>query len=233
MPSTAPPTADDRPPGEPAAEPDRRRGLGIGPVGLLLITLFAASVAAGFVWLVFSLASEDREAVDLQDALDQLDAGPPVPEGTPTAQVGAPAPDVRLDFLTADGLGGQATLDQVLQQSGTPVVLNFWSSTCAPCLQEMPAFEQVAVANQGAVQVIGVDVQDTEQAGVEMISRTGVTYQNARDPKGEIFAVFGGTALPRTVVVAADGTVLDAHTGALDAEELVDLLGRNGIEATT
>jgi thiol-disulfide isomerase/thioredoxin len=232
MPSTVPPTADDHPPGEAAAEPGRRRGLGIGPVGLLLITLFSASVAVGFVWLVFSLATDEPEAVDLQDALDQLDTGPPVPEGASPAQIGDPAPDVRLDFLTPDGLGGQATLDQVLQQSGTPLVLNFWSSTCAPCLQEMPDFERVAAANQGTAQIIGVDVQDTEQAGLEMISRTGVTYQNARDPKGEIFAVFGGTALPRTVVVDVDGTVLDTHTGALDAGELVDLLRRNGIEAT-
>jgi cytochrome c-type biogenesis protein len=198
---------------------------------MLLITLFSAAVALGFVWIVLSLARDDGDAVDVQDALDQLDAGPVVPEGTEVAEVGDPAPDVRLDYLPPDG--GQETLDQALARTGTPVVLNFWSSTCAPCLQEMPAFQEVAQANGDVVTVIGVDVQDTEEAGREMVGRTGVTYRNARDPQGQAFAAFGGTALPRTVLVAADGTVLDAHTGALDAAGLVDLLRRNGVEAST
>jgi cytochrome c-type biogenesis protein len=200
-------------------------------VGLLLATAFSATVALLFVWVVFSLAGDDGDdTVDVQEALDQLDAGPVVPEGTPVAEIGAEAPDVRFDYLPPDG--GQETLDQLLARTGTPVVLNFWSSTCAPCLAEMPAFQEVAAANDDVVTVVGVDVQDTEEAGREMVARTGVTYRNARDPQGEAFATFGGTALPRTVVVGADGTVLDAHTGALDAAGLVDLLRRNGVEAS-
>lgn len=228
MASPAPPTADDRPAGS-AGATQRPRRRGPGPLGWFLATLLSASVTAGFVWLVWPSDGGDRTAVDLGEVLEQLQGGPAVPDGTPTARIGARAPEVRFDYLPPDG--GQETVSQLLERVGGPVVLNFWSSTCAPCLQEMPAFERVASASAGTLTVVGVNVQDTEAAGREMVGRTGVTYRNARDPSGEIFAVYGGTALPRTVVIAADGTVVDTHTGALDEAQLVDLLDRHGIEA--
>lgn len=202
----------------PPARPRRRA---IGPVGIVVITLISASVALAAAWAL--LATRGSDAVPVQEALDQVDAGPVVPKGAPTAEVGAPAPDVRLDYLD----GGTQQLSEL---RGAPVVLNFWSSTCAPCLQEMPDFQKVYAAAGGKLTVVGVDVADTESAGRQMVERTGVKYRNARDPRSQILAVFGGTALPRTVLVGADGTVLDTHTGALSAAELEDLLGRNGIE---
>ena len=62
-----------------------------------------------------------------------------------------------------------------------------------------------------------------------MVGRTGVTYRNARDPRGEIFAVYGGLALPRTVLIGADGVVLATHSGEMDADEIRSLLDENGI----
>ncbi|MFZ4516968.1 MAG: TlpA family protein disulfide reductase [Microthrixaceae bacterium] len=189
-------------------------------MGIVVITLISASAALAVAWAL--LATRGSDAVPVQDALSQVDAGPVVPKGTPIAEVGAPAPDVRLDYLD----GGTQQLSEL---QGTPVVLNFWSSTCAPCLQEMPDFQKVAAAAGDEVTVVGVDVADTEEAGRRMVERTGVRYRNARDPRSQIFAVYGGTALPRTVLIGADGKVLDTHTGALDAAGLRDLLARNDV----
>jgi len=50
------------------------------------------------------------------------------------------------------------------------------------------------------------------------------TYPTARDPRGEVFRAFGGTGLPRTVLVAADGTIVAVHNGALTASELQSLI---------
>jgi len=228
-------TAPPPPASEPAADagdaptPDTpgsrrgrgRRGLPVGPVGLLAITAVALAAAFGVAWLVVSANTDDP--VDVRTALQQTESqAPVVPAGTKAAEVGDPAPDVRLDYLD----GG---VQQLSELKGTPVVLNFWSSTCAPCLSEMPAFEKVHKALGDQVVFVGVDVTDTRAAGESMVARTGVTYRNARDPQAGITAAFGGTALPRTVVIGADGTVLDTHSGALSEEELTQLLHRNGV----
>ena len=74
-----------------------------------------------------------------------------------------------------------------------------------------------------------VDVTDTEAAGREMVEQTGVTYPNGRDPGADIFAAFGGTALPRTVFIDAKGTVVEAHNGALTSDEVDGILRDRGL----
>lgn len=110
-----------------------------------------------------------------------------------------------------------------------PVVVNFWSSTCAPCLKEMPDLQAVSTDHASDIAVLGIDVTDTEKAGRAMVEKTGVTFPNARDPQAEVFAAFGGTALPRTVLIDADGKVVEVHNGALTAAELTDLLRDNDL----
>lgn len=208
----------------------RRRGLPVGPVGLLLITLVAL-LAAGLVLRIGLGGGSTTEAVDIQDALDEQAAGPLVAPNAQAAKVGSQAPDVRLAYL--DG-GTQ----QLFELEGTPVVLNFWASTCAPCLTEMPAFEEFSAAHlpgpdgtnpAGVVRVVGVAVADPEAAARKMVERTGVQYRNAADPQAEIFRVFGGTSLPRTVVLDAKGVVRDVHSGSLTAAELTQKLQQQGL----
>ena len=228
------PTDDTTAPTEPEpGAPGRRRGLPVGPVGLLLITLVAL-LAAGLVLRV-GLGGSDTEAVDIQDALDEQAAGPLVAPNAQAAKVGSQAPDVRLAYL--DG-GTQ----QLFELEGTPVVLNFWASTCAPCLTEMPALEEFSSAHlpgpdgtnpAGVVRVVGVAVADPEAAARTLVGRTGVQYRNAADPQAEIFRVFGGTSLPRTVVLDAKGVVRDVHSGSLTAAELTQKLQQQGLLPAT
>ena len=213
VPDTATPPQDP-----PAPSPRRRRkGLPVGPLGMLVITAIALAAALGTAALLQELLDED--SVDVQEALDQTADAPLVLDTEVRAEVGQHAPDVRLEYLD----GGVQQLAEVAG-TGTPVVLNFWSSTCVPCLKEMPAFEEVRARFEDQLTIVGVDVTDTADAGEQMVAKTGVQYRNARDPRAEIFAVFGGIALPRTVLIGADGVVLATHSGELTAEELTDLL---------
>lgn len=207
---------------EAPARPPRSRseGLGVGPVGLLAITAVALLIAA--VVGRVALEALDEDPIDVQEMLDASARAPLVTDIDARAEIGGPAPNVRLEYLDGD----VQDLAEVAG-TGTPVVLNFWSSTCIPCLKEMPAFEEVSQELTDEVTFIGVGVTDTEQAGKEMVERTGVTYRNARDPRSEIFAVYGGIALPRTVFIAGDGTIVATHSGELTADELRALLAEN------
>ncbi len=198
--------------------PRRRR---VTPRIVVSAALVGLCVAAAFS-LVALRVLDRGSGVDPAVALSDLTVGPAVPAGTPVARVGEPAPTVELRYLD----GGRQPLTEL---QGTPLLLNFWASTCPPCITEMPVFERLAQRADGAVRVVGVDVVDTPEAAQRQIARTGVTYRNAADPTGSIFAVFGGTALPRTVLVGADGRVLDEVDGALDDAALADLLARNGV----
>lgn len=115
--------------------------------------------------------------------------------------------------------------------TGRPAVVNFFASWCAPCVAEMPAFEEVKVAVGDEVAFVGIDVQDGIEDGQALIERTAITWQVARDPQGELVRAMGGVGMPTTVLLDADGAVVERRTGALDGDELARLLDEHfGIE---
>lgn len=111
-----------------------------------------------------------------------------------------------------------------LHPGDTPVLINFWSSTCAPCITEMPALEAAQQAHVGEITVIGIDHLEVPELGQDMIRRTGVTYEVGRDPKGTLLRSLGGNALPFSVLVGADGVILAVHAGQLDAAGIEDFI---------
>jgi thiol-disulfide isomerase/thioredoxin len=124
----------------------------------------------------------------------------------------------KLSYVAFDG----STKD--LAPNGKPLLINVWSSTCAPCVTEMPALERVWRANLGAVDVLGLDYLEPTDLGQAMADRTGVTYPLGRDTKGTILRSLGGTGLPYTVLVAPNGTILATHSGALTETQFTELV---------
>lgn len=97
-----------------------------------------------------------------------------------------------------------------------PVLLNFWQSTCAPCIREMPLLEQAAEANPD-VAVLGIATQEVRpEAAERLAAQTAITYPWAFDPTGDLFYEAQGTGMPTTLVLDTDGTILARETGAFD-----------------
>ena len=65
------------------------------------------------------------------------------------------------------------------------------------------------------VVVIGVDIQDTDEAGRKFIRGFGLTFPNARDGSGKVSVDYGVYGVPETFFVARDGTIRAKHVGAL------------------
>ena len=59
---------------------------------------------------------------------------------------------------------------------------------------------------------------------LELVERTGVTYDIGRDPDGDIITAFAGGGYPTTVFIAADGTITTSHLSQIHPDELQDEL---------
>jgi thiol-disulfide isomerase/thioredoxin len=103
---------------------------------------------------------------------------------------------------------------------GKPLVVNFFASTCPPCIKEMPEFEAVHQAYGDEVTFLGINVMDTTAKSAELVERTGITYDVVRDPRGELLAAFGGRAMPTTSFVDANGNLVLTQSKVFDADEL-------------
>ena len=89
---------------------------------------------------------------------------------------------------------------------GRVVLVNFWASWCVPCLEEMPAFEQLHrdFAPEGLT-VLGINLKEEEQIIRDFGRLLGLTFALVLDPKGEISSAYGVVALPVTFLLGRDG----------------------------
>lgn len=145
-------------------------------------------------------------------------------QATGRAAIGEVAPAIEMvDF---DGV--TLTLEEY---RGTPVVLNFWASWCPFCVAEMPDFERVSQDFGDDVVFIGVNLRDDSAQAVSLAGETGVTYRLAADPNGIVYGAFGGTSMPTTVFIDADGIVRDVVAGQMSADALTSNIQNLGVDA--
>lgn len=130
------------------------------------------------------------------------------------------APAVAATFDYFDGSEGALS-----DFAGKPLVVNFWASWCPACVAEMPDFEEVHARLGDEVAFLGLNMQETDAtAARDLVERTGITYPLGTDPDGAIFSLFGGIAMPTTVLIDEQGVVAATHPGALFADQLEALV---------
>lgn len=170
---------------------------------LALSTSLALAAAVG----TYALLDDDDEPALASDSLLL----------TPTDETAGDTDSVV--FTTFEG-------DEVPLSSlrGTPVLVNFFASTCVPCITEMPALEEVHQQLGDQVTFLGLALQDRPDDALELVERTGVTYRTAQDKDASVITALGGTVLPTTVLLDADGQILTSRSGQLDADELRQMI---------
>jgi peroxiredoxin len=151
-------------------------------------------------------------------------AGCAEPTPPPSSTSGSSASTPTLDFTLPTHDGGTFTLSD---HRGDVVVLNFWATWCLPCLAEIPKFVQLQedLREQG-VQFVGVS---QDEGGLETIrafaEEVEVNYPLVPDPDLDVSASFGGVPiLPTTFVIDREGAIRASAYGALNREELLELL---------
>ena len=143
------------------------------------------------------------------------------PHVYPAAMVGKPAPIVALEPLA-----GGSSQPPTLAVKG-PILVNFFQSTCAPCVVEAPAL--MALKSQG-VPIVGVAWKDQDDGTRAFLKTYGDPFQTVlTDASGRASVEWGVSGVPETFAVDASGRIVAKRSGALspqDAESLAESLGR-------
>ena len=59
---------------------------------------------------------------------------------------------------------------------------------------------------------------------LELLQETGVEWIDAEDPSGALYTELGGLGMPFTILIDADGGIVDTHNGPLSKSQLRDKL---------
>lgn len=109
------------------------------------------------------------------------------------------------------------------------VVVNFWATWCPPCREEMPAFEDIFVKNNKKLAILGVDLQESEEAIREFLQEIPVTYPLLLDPGADVKKLYNVFTQPVTYFIDKDGIIVDKKFGFLTPQEIEDKFGKLGI----
>jgi peroxiredoxin len=117
-----------------------------------------------------------------------------------------PAADKEVPDFDLPLLGGGTLSSEALR--GSPVVMNFFASWCAPCREEAPLLERTWRTYRDDVRFVGVNIQDTERNARRFVREFGITYPVLRDEDQELARALDVYGLPQTYFVDDDWKLL-------------------------
>jgi len=94
-----------------------------------------------------------------------------------------------------------ASFDQDVLKSSTPVLVDFWAEWCGPCKMIAPVLDEIAVEYEGKLKIAKVDV----------------------DANPEIAPKFGIRGIP-TLIVFKGGNAEATKVGALSKTQLTEFI---------
>lgn len=121
------------------------------------------------------------------------------------------APDFQLDGATA---GSKISLQQL---RGKIVYLDFWASWCVPCKRSFPWMNrmQQQYGAQG-LQILAVNLDTRLEEAQKFLQDNPAQFALAFDTKGDSARQYAIKGMPSSVLIGADGSILQRHAGFND-----------------
>lgn len=131
------------------------------------------------------------------------------PRTLPSVLIGKAAPSFDLETLQ----GEKASLSSL---KGHPIVLNFWSSWCGPCLQEHPYLKKARdVFEPRGIRFYSVLYEDTAENAKNYMTKYGEAATVLLDPGLKTAIDYGVSGVPETFFINAEGLVTYKVAGVL------------------
>ena len=141
--------------------------------------------------------------------------------GSRPPRIGSTAPD----FTVQDS---ERSI-QLSQFRGQVVVLNFWATWCAPCVEEMPSLvEMQRRMRPKGITVVAVSMDVDQNAYRQFIRDHNVNLLTVRDPGQKSNALYGTFKFPETYIVDRNGIMRRKFIGAVEwtSPDIADFLGK-------
>ena len=111
---------------------------------------------------------------------------------------------------------------------GKIIVLNFWTSWCAPCIEEMPSLVQMQKRMGNKITVVGVAVDTEDDEYHAFLRNHGIDFLTVLDSAKNSYNLYGATGYPETTIIDRNGMARRKFVMAVDwsTPEIVEYLNK-------
>ena len=160
---------------------------------------------------------------DVKDTVSSKDDEETTSEPSISGHLGTGEGEILPDFQT-ELLGGREF--HLADYRGHVVIINLWATTCAPCILELPYYEELKEA-QPEVEVLAIHHRVGAKKAEDFLADKGWDHLDfALDSKEKgLYALLEATdALPRTIILNKNGEIIYNVQASLTLEKLEELV---------
>lgn len=181
----------------------------------LLAVSLAAAATYGAIWYVWIPLVGQEMKVE-HDALRAKQFSE-----TTIVKTGDRAPTFKLETLSGEVFD--------VPQRDRVVVVSFFATWCGSCLVELPHLQRMweSRKNDDRFRMLVISREETADEVSDFLDSKGYTFPAAADPDRFFYSKFALESIPRTFVIAPDGTIAHASIGFIkddqhELEKIVD-----------
>lgn len=132
-------------------------------------------------------------------------------ERTQTVQTGSALPDFEL-------IDTEQNTTRLSALKGSVVFINFWSTWCTSCVEEMPSIERMyrLLADNPSFKVVTILYKDDQTRARAFLAKHGYTFPMYVNPDDSAARIFGITGIPESFIVDKQGSLRAKVIGPAD-----------------
>jgi cytochrome c biogenesis protein CcmG, thiol:disulfide interchange protein DsbE len=123
-----------------------------------------------------------------------------------------------LPLASVPGAAGQPAVP-LFDGKARATYIDFWASWCGPCRQSFPWMNRMqAKFGPKGLRVVAINLDSQPADAQRFLAQVPAQFTLAFDPTAEAARRFGIKSMPSSVLLGADGKVVDMHAGFRDED---------------
>jgi peroxiredoxin len=125
----------------------------------------------------------------------------------------------------------EGRLHSLADYRGKTVIINFWTTWCPPCREELPSMNRAwEILQDEDVVILAINVGEDEDTIFVFTADYPADFPLLLDREGEVIAAWPVKGLPTTYVIAPDGTIAYRAIGGREWDEPAFLQQIRGLQ---
>jgi len=125
-------------------------------------------------------------------------------------------------------------LHKMSDYKGSTLIVNFWATWCAPCLEEIPAMNRAKAALADAkVEMIAINYGEDKKSVAEFLQHTPIDFTVLLDTANIASKAWNITVMPTTIIIDRKGNIIERILGPREWDSAAMIAKIKGVDSDT